>query len=92
MNYGGYIKMRANNKIKAVIFDLDGTLIDSEPNYYEAEKKFLADYGIFDFNQEMKKKYIGIGTKEMMQDIREKYGIVDTVEDLVKKKMNIILK
>jgi beta-phosphoglucomutase family hydrolase len=78
--------MRANNKIKAIIFDLDGTLIDSESNYYEADKKVLAEYGIFNFDQEMKKKYIGIGTKDMMQDIREKYSIADTIEDLVKKK------
>ena len=74
------------NKIKAVIFDLDGTLIDSEPNYYEADKKVLAEYGILNFNQEIKKQYVGIGTKDMMQDIREKYGIADTAEVLSKKK------
>lgn len=78
--------MKVTNKIRAVIFDLDGTLIDSEPNYYEADKKLLEEYGIFDFNQEMKKKYIGIGTKDMMKDIREKYSITDTIEDLVRKK------
>lgn len=78
--------MKANNKIKAVIFDLDGTLIDSESNYYEADKRVLAEYGIFNFNKEMKKKYIGIGTKDMMQDIIEKYSIADTIENLVKKK------
>jgi beta-phosphoglucomutase family hydrolase len=78
--------MNSNNKIKAVIFDLDGTLIDSEPNYYEADKKLLAEYGIFNFTQEMKKQYVGIGTRDMMQDIREKYGIADTIESLIKKK------
>jgi len=28
----------------AVIFDLDGTLVDSEPNYYEASRRTLAAY------------------------------------------------
>ena len=30
----------------AVIFDLDGTLVDSEPNYYEAGRQTLAEHGV----------------------------------------------
>ncbi|WP_134090104.1 HAD family phosphatase [Olivibacter sp. XZL3] len=32
-------------KLKAVLFDLDGTIIDSEWFYYKAWKKVLAEYG-----------------------------------------------
>ena len=32
----------------SVIFDLDGTLVDSEPNYYEAGRRTLAEYGVPD--------------------------------------------
>lgn len=38
-------------KPKAVLFDLDGTLIDSEWFYYKAWKKVLAEYG-FDLDSE----------------------------------------
>ena len=34
-------------QIKAIIFDLDGTLVDSEPNYYESDKKLLGECGGF---------------------------------------------
>ncbi|NEA72020.1 HAD family phosphatase [Streptomyces sp. SID13588] len=32
--------------LPAVIFDLDGTLVDSEPNYYEAGRRLLAAHGV----------------------------------------------
>lgn len=47
-------------QIKAIIFNLDGTLVDSESNYYESDKKLLGEYGI-DLTEEMGLKYIGIG-------------------------------
>lgn len=74
------------SKIKAVIFDLDGTLVDSEPNYFAADKRLLSEYGVFDINEEDKKKYIGIGSKVMLTDMRNKYQIEDSVDILLSKK------
>src|SRR5947207_286868 len=36
--------------LPAVIFDLDGTLVDSEPNYFEAGRRLLAEHGVHDFD------------------------------------------
>ncbi len=51
------IKAFTGYPVKAVIFDFDGTVIDSEDNYYEADRILLAGCGI-DFTQKMKEKYI----------------------------------
>lgn len=72
-------------QIKAIIFDLDGTLVDSEPNYYASDKKFLQEYGI-DFTEEMATKYIGIGSQDMLQDIKAKFNLDDSLESLLAKK------
>ena len=69
--------------IKAVIFDLDGTLIDSEPNYLEADKRIFADYGFLDYNMEIHSQYIGFGSKEMMEDMKKKYHINESIEKLI---------
>jgi hypothetical protein len=79
----------AMSGIQAVIFDLDGTLIDSEPNYFEAEKKLLAEYGITGFDFEMKKPYVGISTKEMLEDLNKKYPFSDPVDVLIEKKNRV---
>ncbi|MFI2426343.1 HAD family hydrolase [Streptomyces sp. NPDC018955] len=67
----------------SVIFDLDGTLVDSEPNYYEAGRRTLAAYGVPDFSWAEHERYVGISTRETLADWRERYGLSAPVEELL---------
>lgn len=73
------------NKIKAVIFDFDGTLADTEPNWYIADKKLLLEYEII-FTKKMKQKFIGGSSLDMMTEIKNKYKINDSIKVLLDKK------
>jgi HAD superfamily hydrolase (TIGR01509 family) len=67
----------------SVIFDLDGTLVDSEPNYYEAGRRTLAEYGVPDFSWAEHERYVGISTRETIADWRERYGLSAPPEELL---------
>ncbi|MFJ3173164.1 HAD family hydrolase [Streptomyces roseus] len=67
----------------SVIFDLDGTLVDSEPNYYESGRRTLARHGVPDFTWEQHARFIGIGTLETLEILRERYAIAAPVEQLL---------
>ncbi|MEV0041600.1 HAD family phosphatase [Streptomyces sp. NPDC050804] len=75
----------------AVIFDLDGTLVDSEPNYYEAGRRLLAQYGVTGFTWEHHTRFIGIGTRETLEALREEYGIDAPVDELLAGKNRLYL-
>jgi HAD superfamily hydrolase (TIGR01509 family) len=66
----------------SVIFDLDGTLVDSEPNYYEAGRQTLAEHGVTDFTWTDHERYVGISTQETVADWIERYGLRASVEEL----------
>ncbi|MFF8784339.1 HAD family hydrolase [Streptomyces sp. NPDC015125] len=66
-----------------VIFDLDGTLVDSEPNYYEAGRRLLAGYGVPDFSWEQHTRFIGIGTRETLEILSREFGIDAPLEELL---------
>ncbi|MEU7151426.1 HAD family phosphatase [Streptomyces sp. NPDC045456] len=66
-----------------VIFDLDGTLVDSEPNYYEAGRRVLARYGVTDFTWEDHTRFIGIGTRETLETLKREYGIDAPLDELL---------
>lgn len=74
-----------------VVFDLDGTLVDSEPNYYEAGRRLLARHGVPDFSWEHHTRYIGIGTRETLESLRAEYGIEAPVEELLDTKNRLYL-
>ncbi|MFE1886338.1 HAD family hydrolase [Streptomyces diastatochromogenes] len=67
----------------AVIFDLDGTLVDSEPNYYEASRQTLAEHGVPGFTWAEHEDYVGISTLETAVILRERYALHATVDELL---------
>ncbi|KIF73218.1 hydrolase [Streptomyces sp. 150FB] len=81
----------STSRIRAVIFDLDGTLVDSEPNYYEAGRRLLARYGVHDFTWESHSRFIGISTRETLEALRAEYGIDAPLEELLAGKNDLYL-
>ncbi|GAB2825195.1 HAD family hydrolase [Streptomyces daliensis] len=77
--------------LPAVIFDLDGTLVDSEPNYYEAGRRVLARHGVNGFTWEDHTRFIGIGTRETLATLREEHGIDAPVDTLLAEKNHAYL-
>lgn len=77
-------------RIDSVIFDFDGTVVDSEPNYYEADRLLMAEYGI-DFTFEMKKEFIGRGNSTMMKVLNQRYNLPITVEEMARRKNQLYL-
>ncbi len=67
------------------LFDLDGTLIDSEENHYKSDEILLARRGI-SFSREDKAAYVGKDIYEMVRRIRANYGLEDDVQALVDEK------
>ncbi|WP_043668870.1 HAD family hydrolase [Streptomyces xylophagus] len=67
----------------SVIFDLDGTLVDSEPNYYEATRQTLAEHGVPDFTWAQHERFVGISTQETLALLKERHGLKAPVEELL---------
>jgi beta-phosphoglucomutase family hydrolase len=67
----------------AVIFDMDGVLIDSEPLHKKAEKRTFAPYGVTLTDEELT-VFTGQSTRSLLSAVREKNGISDDVETLYK--------
>ena len=67
----------------AVIFDLDGTLVDSEPNYYEATRQMLAAHGVTDYTWAVHERLVGISTLETVTLLRDRHGLRPPVPELL---------
>lgn len=67
---------------EAVIFDMDGVIIDSEPFYYEIEKDINKELGI-DVSIEEHKSFVGATSYYMWNALKKKYGLRQTVDELI---------
>ncbi len=68
--------------ITALIFDMDGLLVDSEPFAEAAMRSFLERYG-HDLTDDVSVRLLGRRVPEAIQIVAEHYGLVDDRDELV---------
>ena len=69
-------------KPEAVIFDMDGVLIDSEPIHVDIERKLFDKLGI-SVSTEIHRSYLGTATEYMYRDLISRFGLSASVSELL---------
>lgn len=67
--------------LEAVIFDMDGVLIDSEPVHYESNKKIMQEFG-YNLEYDYYKQFIGSTLTHMWEVIKKDYEISNEISEL----------
>ena len=78
-----------NSSIKAVIFDLDGLLIDSEPLWTEGRNIILREFGV-SYSLEDKKKTMGGDYHKGLEYVIDRYSLPLTVKEFEKRERRIL--
>lgn len=83
----GYKEQERNNcmleQVKGIIFDLDGTLVDSMWVWREIDEEFLGPYGI-EIPDDLQKKIEGMSFTETAQYFKKAFQLPMSVEELKK--------
>ncbi|QHW33796.1 HAD family hydrolase [Paenibacillus rhizovicinus] len=78
--------------MKAVIFDMDGVIIDSEPIHFYVDKLVLSKIVGMEVTGEYLEKYVGMTNPEMWKAIIQEYRLQQTVDELIEHQLSSKLK
>lgn len=78
------------NNITAVIFDMDGVLVDSEPANFEALRRVLARHG-HRYTEAENVEFIGLTDHDHLTRLRERYRLEPSVDELVQQWLDLAL-
>src|SRR5256714_7708125 len=76
------------SSIRAVIFDLDGVLADSEPWWNKIDAKLLAEYGAT-YRGEYHRDVLGVSYRLAVEFYKKKFGIAAPTEELMRRRGEI---
>lgn len=70
--------------LKAVLFDMDGVLIDSEPIHQASLVELLTSYGV-PYSSDMHEEFVGVADSEVFRRLKERYPVLEPdVKSLVR--------
>lgn len=72
-----------NKEIKAAIFDMDGTLINSTGIWHDIDKAFFAKRGM-DIPPEYAQKIVHLGLSQAAKYTKKAYGFTESEEEIIK--------
>ena len=81
--------MTESRKLEAVLFDMDGVIIDSEPLWSEAEKRLLARRSL-SYSPSLKAAMMGRDAKGAVSLLIEHYSLADSLEELIGERNHLI--
>jgi len=76
-------------RLRAVIFDLDGVIVDSEKAHLHTFNKALAPLGVKILPAVWKRDYTGVGSVAILQDVFAKHGIKQDIRPTLSKRAEI---
>src|SRR5437773_334214 len=80
--------MRHNMSFRAVIFDLDGVLADSEPWWNEIDKKLLGEYGVT-YHGEYHRNVLGVSYRLAVEFYKKAFDLSVPTEELMRRRGEI---
>jgi HAD superfamily hydrolase (TIGR01509 family) len=70
-----------SGKLKAIIFDMDGVIIDSMPLHHQIEREMLREYG-YDISEEEHNTFAGNTDYYMWSVMKERFNLEASVDEL----------
>ncbi len=77
--------------IAAVIFDMDGVLIDSEPVHFEATRALLASHGVT-YRPGDGEDFVGCTDREVFTTLKARYRLTAAVDDLATAWIDLVVR
>lgn len=65
-------RLKPFGRVEAVIFDMDGTILDSEPAYFKSDRAFLASWGI-EYDEEFNRSMVGRGAVDFFKELEARH-------------------
>lgn len=81
--------MLFNRLPKAVLWDMDGTLIDSEPHWLKSERDLAAKHDV-DWTEEDGKSLVGLSLSASSQIFKEKVGLPLSADEVIQEWTNSV--
>ncbi len=75
--------------VRAILFDLDGVLSDSEELHWQTYNALFARYGVHIPKAYWFSHYTGTGSRNIMADVIERFNLKEDVNHLVEERMDI---
>jgi beta-phosphoglucomutase-like phosphatase (HAD superfamily) len=77
-------------ELEAVLFDMDGLIVDTEPVHFQAFREYMKKHGV-DMPESMMADFIGLPEADNLRDLKAEYDLDAPLEQMVAERRVIYL-